>query len=120
MLLNTGLLGMLSFQHVINVKIINEVVCICFSFCFWTLVCILYSCMNACSVTSVGSDSLRPYGLQPARLLCLCDSPGKNTGVSCPVLLPGIFPTRGSNLRLLHWQVDSLPLSHQRNPKIAH
>ena len=25
----------------------------------------------------------------------------------------GIFPDQGSNLRLLHWQVDSLPLSHQ-------
>ena len=25
----------------------------------------------------------------------------------------GIFPDRGSNLCLLHWQVDSLPLSHQ-------
>ena len=24
-----------------------------------------------------------------------------------------IFPTQGSNLSLLHWQVDSLPLSHR-------
>ena len=24
----------------------------------------------------------------------------------------GIFPTQGSNLSFLHWQVDSLPLSH--------
>ena len=29
------------------------------------------------------------------------DSPGKNTGVSCPTLLSGIFPTQGLNLRLL-------------------
>ena len=28
----------------------------------------------------------------------------------------GIFPTQGSNLRLLHQQVDSLPLSHQGSP----
>ena len=38
------------------------------------------------------------------------DSPGKNTGIGCHVLLQGIFPTQGSNLRLLcflHWQVDS-------------
>ena len=27
-----------------------------------------------------------------------------------------IFPTQGSNLHLLHWQVDSLPLSHQGSP----
>ena len=30
---------------------------------------------------SVTSDSLGPQGLQPARLLCPWDSPGKNTGV---------------------------------------
>ena len=27
------------------------------------------------------SDSLRSYGLEPARVLCPWDSPGKNTGV---------------------------------------
>ena len=40
------------------------------------------------------------------------DSPGKNTGVGCHALFQGIFPTQGSNLRLLcllHWQVGSLP-----------
>ena len=31
------------------------------------------------------SNSLRPHGLQPARLLCPWDSPGKNTGVGCHV-----------------------------------
>ena len=29
---------------------------------------------------------------------------------------PGIFPTQGLNLCLLHWQVDSLHLSHQESP----
>ena len=28
-------------------------------------------------------------------------------------LLQGIFPTQGSNVHLLHWQVGSLLLSHQ-------
>ena len=35
------------------------------------------------------------------------DSPGKNTGVGCHVLLQGIFPNQGSNLHvlwLLHWR----------------
>ncbi|MGE2757601.1 hypothetical protein, partial [Escherichia coli] len=50
-----------------------------------------------------------------ARLLCPWDFPGKNTGVGCHFLLQGIFPTQGSNPHLLHWQVDSLPLSHQGN-----
>ena len=29
-------------------------------------------------------------------------SPGKNTGVGCPALFQGIFPTQGSNPGLLH------------------
>ena len=65
---------------------------------------------------SAVSGSLRPHGLQPARLLCPWDSPGKNTRVGCYFLLQGIFQTQGSNPRLLHWQVDSLPLRHQRSP----
>ena len=39
---------------------------------------------------------------------------GKNTGVDHRALLQGVFPTQGSNpplLRLLHWQMGSLPLS---------
>ena len=31
----------------------------------------------------------------------------------CHFLLQGIFLTRGLDLCLLHWQVGSLPLSHQ-------
>ena len=57
------------------------------------------------------SDSLRPHGLKPARLLCPWDSPGKDTGVGCHALLQGIFPARGLNLCLLcllHWQAGSL------------
>ena len=37
---------------------------------------------------SVVSDSLRPYGQQPTRLLCPWDSLGKNTGVGCYFFLP--------------------------------
>ena len=33
--------------------------------------------------------TLRPYGLWPARLLCLWNSPGKNTGVGSHSLLQG-------------------------------
>ena len=50
----------------------------------------------------------------PGRLFCPWDFPGKNTGVSCHFFLQGIFPIQGSNLHLqclLHFQVDSLPLS---------
>ena len=34
-------------------------------------------------------DSLRPHGLQPARLFCPRDFPGKDTGVSCHFFLWG-------------------------------
>ena len=36
---------------------------------------------------SVVSDSSRPHGLQPTRVLCPWDFPGKNTGVGCHCLL---------------------------------
>ena len=57
--------------------------------------------------------TLWPHGLQPTRLLCPGDSPGKNTSVGSFTLFQGIFPTQRSNLSfscLLHWQVGSLPL----------
>ena len=38
---------------------------------------------------SVVSDSSRPHGLQPTRLLRPWDSPGKSTGVGCHCLLQG-------------------------------
>ena len=52
---------------------------------------------------SVMSDSLPPHGLWPPRLPCSWGSPGKNTGVGCHALLPGIFLTQRSNPYLLHW-----------------
>ena len=44
------------------------------------------------------------------------DSPGKNTGVGCPALLQGIFPTQGLNLGLLHYRRIRYHLSHQGSP----
>ena len=35
------------------------------------------------------------------------DFPGRNTGVGRHFLLQEIFPIRGSNPGLLHWQADS-------------
>ena len=48
----------------------------------------------------------------PPGSFCPWNFPGKNTGVGCHFLLQWIFLTQGSNLCLLHWQVDSLPLCH--------
>ena len=51
------------------------------SICMYVYVCC------CCQVASVVSDSVWPHGLQPTRLLCPWDSPGKNTGVGCHFLL---------------------------------
>ena len=41
------------------------------------------------------SNSLQPHGLQPTRLFCPWDSPGKNTGVGLPCSPPGHLPNPG-------------------------
>ena len=61
-----------------------------------------------------------PHGLQPARHLCLWDSPGNNIGVGCHALLQGIFPTQGWNPGLPHcrWRgspAGPLVLTNNRN-----
>ena len=51
-------------------------------------------------------------------VFCPWDSPGKNTGVGCHHL-QGIFLIQALKprfLRLLHWQADSLLLSHLGRP----
>ena len=76
-----------------------------------------HSLTHSCSVVS---NSLPPQRLQPARLFCPWDFPGKNTGVGFHFLLQGIFPTQKLNLSfpwLLHWQVGSLPLCHLGSPQ---
>ena len=57
------------------------------------------------AAVAAGIMVLHPVFLRPdmhvcsvrARLLCLWDSPGRNTGVGCYALLKGIFLTQGSN-----------------------
>ena len=62
------------------------------------------------------SNSLRPYGLESTRLLCLWDFPGKNTGMGCHFILQGIFLTQGWIPVLLHCRQFLYRLSHQRSP----
>ena len=61
---------------------------------------------NLCNVLSsswcsVVSDSLRPHGLQPTRLFCPWNFPGKNTGVGC-VSYSGGSPRPRGGARILH------------------
>ena len=76
----------------------------------WRLCC----CLVAKSCPPV----LWPPWTVATMLLCTWDFPGNNTGLGCHFLLQGIFPTQGSNLCFLHWQADSLPLSHKGSPVI--
>ena len=64
----------------------------------------------------VMSNSLWPFGLQLARLLCPWNSPGKKTGVGSHSLLQGIFLIQASNLGLLHYRQIPYYLSHQESP----
>ena len=60
---------------------------------------------HACESVSclVLSNSCDPMNyIQPARLLCPWNSPGKNTGGGCHFLFQGIFPTQGLSPDLLH------------------
>ena len=69
--------------------------------------------LEQCKCQSVTSDSLRPHGLQPTRLLCPRNSPRKNTGVGSHSFLQGIFLTERSNPGLLHCRQILYYLSHQ-------
>ena len=82
-------------------KVINPSSLICFCGVY-VCVCVCV-CMHTRTLShSVLSNSLGPQELQPARLLCPWDSPGKNAGVGCHAFLQGIFPTQELNLCLLY------------------
>ena len=85
--LYTVLLSCFSLAHSLTIN--------CAPFLKIPSVCIFYLPVHTCQVASVVSDSLKPYGLHPARLFYPWDSPGKNTGVGSHSLLYGIFPTPG-------------------------
>ena len=84
-----------------------------------SLLNIFCCCCSVASVVSrsVVSDSLWPPGLQPTRLLCPWNSPGKNTGVGCHAL-QGIFLTQGSNTGPLHYRQILHHLNHHQKVQL--
>ena len=81
---------------------------------FWTFcesIVILHFCR--CSAVKSCPNLCNPMDCNPPGSLCAWDFSAKNTGVGCHFLLQAIFPDQ--NLCLLLWQLDSLPLRHQRN-----
>ena len=75
--------------YLIFVKCLPVYLILCHCFKSLYILTHVYMCVFSCSVMS---DSLWPYGLQPASLLCPWDFPGKSTGMSCHFLFQGIFP----------------------------
>ena len=57
-----------------------------------------------------------PMDCSPPGLSVCGDSPGKNTGVGCHVLLQRIFPNQGSNPSLPHCRQILYHRSHQGSP----
>ena len=59
------------------------------------------SCLTLCNLMDCSWPDSSVHGIFQARVL--------DMGFH----IHWVFPTQGSNLHLLHWQADSLPLSHQ-------
>ena len=76
----------------------------------WSLGPVVQSCQKSCLTLCPPVDCSLP-GSSVHGIFS-----GKSTGVGCHFLLQGIFPTQESNPHLLHWQVDSLLLSHPGSP----
>ena len=86
------------------------------------LLCIIYYCL----MTKTCLTLFQPHGLQPTRLLCPWDFPGKNTGVSglpfpspgdlpnpaikltCPTLAGRFFTTKPPYYLFVIWQLSKL------------
>ena len=65
-------------------------------------------CVHAPSLCALSCPTLRPYGLQPPRLLCPWDSPAKSTGVGLLCPPPGDLPNPGIEPRSPAFLADSL------------
>ena len=72
-----------------------------------------------CWVASIVSDSVRPHGLHPARLLCPWDSPGRNIGMGYHFLLQRNFPTQGFNLGLISTCISRHSSSEMSLPNVT-
>ena len=56
------------------------------------MLCLQGSFLICCCIVAKTCLTLRPHGLQPTRLLCPWDFPGKNIGEDCHFLLQRIKP----------------------------
>ena len=82
-------------------------------------------CCSCCLVAKLCLTLLWAHGLQPTRLPCPWDFPGKNTRVGCHFFLQGIFLTQRLNLCLLlgrqildHWVTWEAPHGTIKDPEL--
>ena len=84
--------------------------CRLFSSCgVWASHCGGFSCCRAWALEHTGYRSCSSGLSSPGSVVVA-------HGLSCSMAC-GIFPDQGSNSCLLHWHMNSLPLSHQESPK---
>ena len=69
-----------------------------------------YSPVSVCRLLTAVASLVAELGLQSMQASVVVVH-----RLSCPAAC-GIFPDQGSNMCLLHWKMDSLPLSHQGSP----
>ena len=72
----------------------------------------------ACLVTQSCPTLCDPMDCSPPGFSVHGESPGKNTGVGCHALLPGIFPTQGLSPGLPHCRRILYRLSHRGSPHL--
>ena len=92
-----------------NINDIPFVPPMCLCVCMCVCVCV---CAHLCQILCNPMDCSPPGS--PAHRISI-----KNSRVGCYFLIQEIFPIQGSYpcfLHPLHWQVDSLPLSHLGSP----
>ena len=80
---------------------IRVCVCVCVCVCVFILCGVAQSCSTLCDLITVARQAPLSMGFSRQQYWS-----------GCHFLLQGLFPTQGSNLyllRLLYWQVDSLP-----------
>ena len=70
---------------------------------------LLQGLFSACGVRASLAVKQRPWNTGSAAVV---------QGLSCSVECE-IFPDKRSKPSLLHWQADSLPLSHQGSPQLS-
>ena len=108
----TTVVTMSALRYILSKKNLKNNRCNCISY---AVVVVQSLCAGALSrVHSVVSSSLQPWTVGQAPLFNGFSRQECWSGLH--FLLQGTIPTQGSNLGLLHWQMDSLPLSHMGSP----